>query len=188
MKKLITIIGVIVIALTVVNFQCNDNIVEPPPGNPPGYQQDIPWPSLANSPWPLYRADPQGTGRSKSDGFISGNLDWSIDTLRTLTTFSMGADSVLYVGVESINNLDFAGLIAFKPDGKMKWLFKFPTLGIETISSPIISSENVIYISSPVENKFYAINRDGTKNWELQLDGMVGIKSNLVEIRDSIFT
>jgi len=40
MKKLFTIIGALMIALTLVNFQCNDNIVDPPPGNPPGYQED----------------------------------------------------------------------------------------------------------------------------------------------------
>jgi len=41
---------------------------------PAGYQEDIPWPSLADSPWPMNHGDPQSTGRSKFPGPLSGTV------------------------------------------------------------------------------------------------------------------
>src|SRR3990170_325545 len=100
MKKLITIIGALMIALTLVNFQCNENIVEPPPGNPPGYQEDIPWPSLADSPWPMYRGDPQNTGRSKFIQTISGVIDFEMDSIKLRTGFAVDEDNTIYFVAE----------------------------------------------------------------------------------------
>src|SRR3990172_1940999 len=97
MKKLITIIGSLMVALTLVNFQCNENIVEPPPGNPPGYQEDIPWPSLADSPWPMYRSNPQFTGRCNVTNTFSGNIFYENDTIRVASGITVAEDSSFYV-------------------------------------------------------------------------------------------
>jgi len=43
-------------------------------------QQPIPWPSLADSPWPFIRGDMQATGRSKYIGPITNNVVWRKDT------------------------------------------------------------------------------------------------------------
>ncbi len=42
-----------------------------------GYQKDIDWPTLADSPWPIFQPDPQGTGRSRFSGPKCGIIsDW----------------------------------------------------------------------------------------------------------------
>jgi hypothetical protein len=58
------------------SFECSDSITNPP-NYPPGYQYDIPWPSLADSPWPMYRGNPQSTGRSKENLNLQGVIEWA---------------------------------------------------------------------------------------------------------------
>ncbi|MFC2085308.1 hypothetical protein ACFLS9_09640 [Bacteroidota bacterium] len=131
------------------------------PPKPPGYQEDIPWPSLADSPWPMFRGDPQNTGRSKGLGPLSGIIEWSIDTINIHTGIVMGPDSTIYFGVVG----DSSGLYALNLDGTIKWIFPIDIYsGLDPLS-PIISSEGTIYISSPREYKLYAINSDGTLKW-----------------------
>ena len=42
-------------------------------------QVDIPWPTLANSPWPMIKHDPQFTGRSPYKGPQSATVIWFLD-------------------------------------------------------------------------------------------------------------
>ncbi|MDP2364134.1 MAG: hypothetical protein Q8M94_10235, partial [Ignavibacteria bacterium] len=68
---------------------CKDEITQPPP-KPPGYQEDIPWPSLADSPWPMYQHDPQNTGRSKYKGPQSGVTTWDYDSVSIESSVVIG--------------------------------------------------------------------------------------------------
>lgn len=45
----------------------------------PYAQTTIPWPSLANTPWPMHQHDPQGTGRSNLPGPSAGVIEWTFD-------------------------------------------------------------------------------------------------------------
>ena len=67
--KLITsnLILLILFANLLLLTACEDEVIQSPP-KPPGYQEDIPWPSLADSPWPMNHHDPQSSGRSKFIG------------------------------------------------------------------------------------------------------------------------
>ncbi|MBU2444432.1 MAG: hypothetical protein KJ666_02510, partial [Bacteroidetes bacterium] len=62
--------------LILISLSCKDKGVDPQDNYPPGYQHDIPWLSLADSPWPMHNADPQATGRSKYLGPMNGIIDW----------------------------------------------------------------------------------------------------------------
>jgi hypothetical protein len=54
-----------VLFLLLMLLSCKENPTTPSEEpKPPGYQEDIPWPSLADSPWPMYRGNPQYTGRA----------------------------------------------------------------------------------------------------------------------------
>ena len=56
---------------------CHDkNTNEPLPDNTHP-QVDIPWPSLADSPWAMYHHDPQSTGRSPYHGPTNGMIKWT---------------------------------------------------------------------------------------------------------------
>ena len=130
MKKLITITGALMVALTLVNFQCNENIVEPPPGNPPGYQEDIPWPSLADSPWPMYRSNPQFTGRCNVTNTFSGNIFFENDTVKVASGITVAVDSSFYVA--ALNDL-----FAFDKNGNLLW--NYTTRSV---------SENIVFSNS----------------------------------------
>jgi len=167
MKKLITIIGALLIALTLVNFQCNDNIVEPPPGNPPGYQEDIPWPSLADSPWPMSHADPQSTGRSKYKGPILGNLQWRIelnDDAPLTDSFSsivMGDDTTFYF--IKYHEADSSYLYSMSVDGQVNWKLIIPV--DKTTGNPLVSNDGSILFTA-WDGYIYSVKKTGNLNWK----------------------
>jgi len=51
----------------------NDDIIISMP------QSHIEWPSLADSPWPMYRHDPQSTNRSQFQGPQTGIPEWILE-------------------------------------------------------------------------------------------------------------
>jgi hypothetical protein len=140
---------------------------------PPGFQVDVPWPSLAESSWPMYRGDPQGTGRSKGLGPQVGIIEWSIDTLNVSTGIAIGSDSTIYFGVtRQIGGESFSALIATTQNGSIKWQFELNPRNI-WLSSPVVSSDNVIYISDPYNYKFCAIHSNGLLKWDLDLGSLI---------------
>ena len=90
-------------------------------------QIDIPWPTLANSPWPMIKHDPQLTGRSPYAGPKTPTIKWTLDL--PYGVFSgpvIGEDGTLYVGTRAY--LYFIGdttnyFYAINPDGTIKWTF-----------------------------------------------------------------
>jgi len=159
MKKLITIIGALMISLTLINSQCNDNVVEPPPGNPPGYQFDITWPSLANSPWPKHRHDPQNTGRSIYSGPKAGVLNWEIDSSFYLNSeLILDDNDNLYV----VSSVDDAGLYKFNPGGLLEWWTEY-SYSQKVATTPLITSSGNIIVA---DNRIiFSINESGDVNW-----------------------
>lgn len=134
---------------------------------PPGYQQDIPWPSLADSPWPMHHGDPQSTGRSKYAGPQEGVIDWKIDTLYTRSAVSIGLDSIIYF---SSSYSPSQGLYAVYPSGDLKW--KIPEIA-STLNSttPLISADSIIYVASAAA--VVAINSNGTFKWIYSSDNRI---------------
>ena len=135
---------------------------------PPGYQQDIPWPSLADSPWPMNHHDPQSTGRSKYAGPISGIINWEIDSVYMKSGISIGPDSTIYF-VSIIRK----GLFAVRPDGSIKWILKDVVDNSEVYTTPLIARDGTIYIGGGLNGKLYAVNPDGTIKWELQTPAFI---------------
>lgn len=159
---------------------------------------------LANSPWPMFRHDPQHTGRSPYTGPETPTLKWSYVTRGCIRSSpAIGSDGTIYVGSEDGN------LYAINPDGTLKWSywaivgpFSSPGIGSDgTIvdnlgainpngtlkwsydswfyasSSPAIGSDGTIYIGSYVSGEdcnLYAINPDGSLKWRYLTGGYIG--------------
>jgi outer membrane protein assembly factor BamB len=136
---------------------------------PPGFQEDIPWPSLAESPWPMYHGDPQSTGRSKYPGPIAGTIEWSIDSLWVKSGVSIGDDQSVFFN----SNGYFRGLIAADPDGNIKWNLEEVVTSEDVVSTPMVTADGTIYIGGGLQNKLYAINSNGTIKWEFDTNGFV---------------
>jgi len=115
----------------------------------------------ADSPWPVFRQNPQCTGRSPYSGPESPKLKWSFTTQLGYVRFSpaIGADGTIYVGSWDDN------LYAISPDGSQKWSF---TTGGKVVSSPAIGADGTIYVGS-LDDNLYAITEeyDLTINWLL---------------------
>jgi len=162
--------------LALLVFFCTNCQKSTEPGNDdkpsPGYQEDIPWPSLADSPWPMYRCDPQGTGRSKGIGPQVGVIEWSLDTLNISTGIALGTDSTLYFGVTRHAGNNYSALVALNQSGSIKWQYELSPHNI-WLSSPVVSSEDIIYISDHMGDKFHAVRSNGITYWEIDLDNGV---------------
>ena len=136
---------------------------------PPGYQEDIPWPSLADSPWPMFHGDPQSTGRSKYPGPMSGIIEWSIDSLDVVSGVSIGYDQTIH-----FNSSGFLkGLFAANPDGSIKWRLEEVVSNAEVATTPLVAADGTIYIGGGLRNRLFAINSNGTIKWEFETNGFV---------------
>lgn len=140
----LTIVGVIIVVLLATNFW-------------PSPTPILSTTSLANSPWPMFRHEPQHTGRSTYSGPKSPQLKWSFTTGGNIQMSSpaIASDGTIYIG--SRDNK----LYAINPDGSPKW--SYATLG-EVFSSPAVEADGTIYVGS-VDSKLYAINANGSLKW-----------------------
>ena len=136
---------------------------------PHGMQKDIPWPSLANSPWPMYHGDPQSTGRSKYPGPMSGIIEWSIDSLNVKSGVSIGYDRTVHFTSYGL----LPGLYAANPNGSIKWKTEEVVTNVDVVSTPLIAADGTIYIGGGIWNRLYAVNSNGVIKWEIETEGSV---------------
>ena len=156
MNKLIALIPFSFVLCTLYLFFCDTT--EPPPKEekPPGYQEDIPWPSLVDSPWPMHHGNPQSNGRSRFNGPQNGTFE-KVFNSPELFGLVIGPDSMIYC---SSNDFAKGGLYAYSSNGELKW--HVPSLTSQTPA--LVSSDGTIYFSSI--STLYAVNLDGSVKWE----------------------
>ena len=104
-------------------------------------QQDIPWPSLADSPWPMASVNPQGIARSAFPGPDMGEVVWSLDLAsgRQNNQPAIGPDGTIYF------SMDF-GLVAVSPEGNIKWRILTERRINTPKSGAVIAADSTIYI------------------------------------------
>jgi len=139
------------------------------PYNKAQQQVDIPWQTLAKSPWPMIAHDPQITGRSPYTGPKTATIKWTIDL--PYGVFSgpiIGEDGTLYVGTNSY--LFFSGdttnyFYAINPvNEEIKWTFLTGDPNSNE-SGYLINNEGTIFFGSQ-SGWLYAINTNGTLKWK----------------------
>ncbi len=144
---------------TFLLISCEDEVIQPPP-KPPGYQEDIPWPSLANSPWPMNHHDPQNTGRSKYSGPQSGSILWQFPSHYIQSAPTMGNDSTIYFA-------ETGGVHSISTNGSIRWKY---SINAQIIMSPLIAKDGTIYFASYSSNTFLvALNSDSSLKWQVNL-------------------
>ena len=136
---------------------------------PPGIQEEILWPSLADSPWPMYHGDPQSTGRSKYPGPVAGIIEWAIDSLWLKSGVSIGYDQTVHFNSDGY----LRGMIAAMPDGAIKWNLEEVVTNMDIVTTPLVSADGTIYSGGGMLNRLYAVNSSGTLKWEYVTDGPV---------------
>ena len=173
MKKLIIILAV----LLLVFVSCDTTDPKPPEEKPPGYQEDIPWPSLADSPWPMNHGNPQSTGRSKLPGPILGEKVWDFGIENEFFCgISIGPDSTIYaVSNDTLGNT----LYAFKPNGEIKFKTQIADFYRENFNTPLVRNDGSIIVSN-YRNSIFAISPSGSILWEYKFEN--GITSESIGI------
>ena len=156
---------VLCFSLLLLNCE-NKSPTESPPNNNTHPQVDIPWPSLADSPWPMHHGNPQSTGRSPVTGPQNGIIEWEFDVGHEVgTSVAIGSDSTIYFG----SNGPY--LWALNWDGTLKWKLHLSDNSPQYTQacSPLVSADGTIYIGTR-GRLLYAVNPDGTKKWTFEAE------------------
>jgi len=129
-------------------------------------QEKIPWPSLADSPWPILRGDAQGTGRSEFVGPKTANVIWRKDIpLGVLYGPVIGYNDMLYVGTRAATFDSSNAFYSVTPKGEIYW--KYSTgHGGPTNLGPTVGYDSTVYFGSAAGYSLYALKYDGTLKWE----------------------
>ncbi len=124
------------------------------------------------APWPMYAADAQHTGRTLAEGPEAPNVRLMYRVGLLATSPAIGAGGDIYLG-----SLD-GNLYVLDGGGVEKWRASYGQVS----GVPALSEEGVVYVgvSSPVEEMFYAFDRDGSVAWTYHLEGHIVESSPVV--------
>lgn len=129
-------------------------------------QTDIPWPTLANSEWPMIKHDPQFTGRTPFKGPQNPNILWIKDMVNGIFSGPViGEEGNLYFGSYYVYGDYF---YSYTADGNFIWQYETGS-GRAAQAGILIDSNNTIYFGSTFGYKYYAISSDGELKWKLPL-------------------
>jgi large repetitive protein len=132
-------------------------------------QSDIPWPTLANSPWPMVKHDPQFTGRSPYKGPQSATIWW--ERVMQNGIFSgpvIGENGDLYFGSYYV---DADSFYSYSKSGTFNWVYETGS-NRSTSSGILIDSSNTIYFGS-LDSCLYALNPNGIFKWKYKTSGFI---------------
>ncbi|MEM2928909.1 MAG: PQQ-binding-like beta-propeller repeat protein [Nitrososphaerota archaeon] len=119
---------------------------------------------ISENPWPMFKHDPQHTGRVPYPGVQKPILKWKLKTGGWIySSPSISKDGTIYFGSHDHY------LYALNPDGSLKWKFK---TGEEVPSSPAIDSNGTIYFGS-YDSYLYALNSDGSLKWRFRAESII---------------
>jgi outer membrane protein assembly factor BamB len=129
-------------------------------------QQHIPWPSLADSPWPFTRGDMQATGRSKYVGPSSNTVVWRKDMpLGILHGPIISYNETLLTGTDAAYSGGINFIYAIDKNGKDLWEFETETYLPNNIV-PLLGNDSTIFFGS-ASKSLYSLYPDGELKWEI---------------------
>lgn len=140
-------------------------------------QIDITWPTLADSPWPMIKRNPQLTGRSPYKGPQTATVIWTVDFPHGIFSGPViGEDHNLYFGPYYADLYIHSGISAYfycyDRNGNLLWEYNLPDKRPPQ-SGALIDSVGCIYFGS-LDHYFYALNPDGTLKWRYPTGDLIG--------------
>lgn len=115
-------------------------------------------------PWPMFRHDPQRTGRSLFVGPQHASVAWTyLIGSEVNSSPTVGSDGTIYIGAED------GRLYAIDPNGSLVWSL---ATGGGIYSSPALAGDGTVYVGSRDHN-LYAVHPDGTPRWTFPTGGEV---------------
>lgn len=147
--------------LVVIFYSCDTTEPGKDQHNPSGTQENILWPSLAESPWPMQHRNPQAIGRGNSVDNV-GQIKWEFNFTE------LGEDLVSGLVVDEDSSIYFltemnfsAGLYCIDHKGSQKW--KVELGNARRFTTPIVTKNNDILIVD--YNTLKSFNNKGELNW-----------------------
>lgn len=149
-----------------------------------GQQQvDIPWQTLADSPWPMVKHDPQFTGRSPYKGPKSATIIWTVDMPYGIFSGPViGEGGNLYFG-SYYNFGDY--FFCYNAHGSQIWEYKLGKI-YPPRSGIVIDSSKTIYFGAS-DKYFYALNPDGTLKWEYETSAAFGFAITNIDLQGNLY-
>jgi len=151
----------LIFCIFLIDF-CHKKNPTGPVGNNIHLQSDIPWPSLADSPWPITHGDMQCTGRSKYSGPREGKVVWTFseqDFIFEESGIVIGEDNTIYFTARIRGPERHHALYALNPDGSLKWKQKL-NVTYSYSPTPILGRGDFIYVIRQ-DGRFYSFDSDG---------------------------
>ncbi len=181
MQKLISVI--ILLALAVAGCKQSTEPTQPEQ-KPPGYQEDITWPSLADSPWPMANHDPQATSRSKYAGPISATKQWSFsrNNRGLYGSVSIGADSSIYL---LTNSKEGNILMKLNPKGKVVDSVIVSPLFSEMYNTPLLTTDKIIITDG--HSKVMAFDYNLNLKWEYETNVQLNFEAPAIDKKGNIY-
>ncbi|MEA3288047.1 MAG: PQQ-binding-like beta-propeller repeat protein [Candidatus Marinimicrobia bacterium] len=131
-------------------------------------QIQIPWPSLANSSWPMQHRDPQSTGRSQYSGPSQGVVESIIHSGITESGPSIGYGGSVFIG-----SYEYPfPFYKIGMDGTIFWTYNF-----DCQSTPIIGIDSNIYVGG--WDSIKAFSPSGSVLWSTDVYGMETLGPNI---------
>ncbi|MGE5435876.1 MAG: hypothetical protein ACM3O3_01495, partial [Syntrophothermus sp.] len=131
----------------------------------PQTQNKIPWPSLANSPWPTLRGDMQATGRSEFVGPETLNIKWMGDyPLGIIEGPVIGYGNKLFFGTDALNNIGENYFYAVNPDSSLFWRYVTNNSWPNSVAPLITKDSTIIFFANTGE--LYALDYYGNLKWK----------------------
>jgi len=130
------------------------------------HQQQIPWPTLMDSPWPMIKHDPQATGRSPYVGPKTANIIWTMDMeYGVFTGPAIDVDGNLYFGTNTwLPNDTTNYFYSAYPNGSLRWTFCTGETYAAN-SGFLIGSDSTIYFASQ-GGYVFAVDLEGNLKWK----------------------
>lgn len=136
-------------------------------------QVKIPWPSLANTPWPILRGDMQGTGRSEYIGPRTNNVIWKKDMpLGVIYGPVIGYDDNLYMGERALSLDTVNYFYSLDKNGNNNWIFETETNYANNVG-PLLGNDSTIFFGNRNSN-IYSLDFYGNKKWNIP-DFSIGV-------------
>lgn len=149
-------------------------------------QQEIYWPTLAQSDWPMIKHDPQFTGRSPYKGPQTPTVIWKKDMPYGIISGPViGGEGNLYFGSYCQLLGRSYNFYSYSSDGELRWEYLLSD-GRPAQSGIVIDSSNTIYFGS-LDQYFYALNPDGTLKWRYKTGYITEILIPNIDIEGNLY-
>ncbi len=150
-------------------------------------QNDIPWPSLANTGWPMHHHDPQFTGRSKWPGPQQGKIKWRYAANAPVGASSVAADSFLYFATSydyAANEGQISRLIALSYSGAFHWQTAIPSTPLGC--APLVGKDGAIYFAA-LDGRLYALTTDSRQKWTFTADHPIDLAGMNISLDGALY-